>query len=97
MARYNISLPNNIMDKVDKYKEFLHLTKSGFISKALESYFIEVEKKILEDKKKKSIEDIKKIREKIGPALKGWDSTTEIRKIRDTRWIKDKRWQDIEK
>ena len=97
MARYNISLPSDIMDKVDKYKEFLKLTKSGFISKALESYFIEVEKKILEDKKKKSIEDIIKIREKIGPSLKGWDSTTEIRKIRDTRWVKDKRWQDIEK
>lgn len=97
MARYNISLPSHIMNKVEKYKDFVKLTKSGFISKALENYFIDVEKKILEDKKKKSIEDIIKIREKIGPVLKGWDSSAEIRKIRDTRWVNDKRWQDIKK
>ncbi|MCL4386242.1 MAG: hypothetical protein M1326_08020 [Cyanobacteria bacterium] len=97
MARYNISISSDMMNKVDKYKEFVKLTKSGFISKALENYFMEVEKRILEDKKKKSIEGIIKIREKIGSALKGWDSTAEIRKIRDTRWVKDKRWQDIEK
>lgn len=97
MTRYNISLPSDLMNKVDKYKDFVKLTKSGFISKALENYFIEVEKIIFEDKKKKSIEDIVKIREKIGPALKEWDSTEEIRKLRGTRWVKDKRWQDIKK
>ncbi len=97
MARFNISLSNDIMNKLDKYKGFTSQTRSGFILKALENYFLEVERKILEDKKKKAIEGIFKIRDEIGFMFEGWDSTTEIRKLRDTRWTGNKRWQNTQK
>ncbi|MHB1253689.1 MAG: hypothetical protein ACYCZ1_05920 [Candidatus Humimicrobiaceae bacterium] len=97
MTRINISLSDDILNKVDKYKEFVKLTRSRFILKALENYFMEVERRIFENKKKEAVEGILKIREKIGPLFEGWDSTAEIKKIRNTRWMKDSRWQDSKK
>ncbi len=94
MTRINISISDEIIDKVNKYCGLVYMTRSGFIVKALENYFPDIEKKILEQKKKEAIEGILKIREEIGINLKGWDSTSEIRKLRDTRWVKNKRWPD---
>jgi len=86
MVRINLSISENILKKVDKYKQFIHLTRSRLITKALENYFVELESKILEDRKKEAIKDIIRIREKIGKELEGWNSTEEIRKLRDSRW-----------
>ncbi|MCL5986383.1 MAG: type II toxin-antitoxin system HicB family antitoxin [Actinobacteria bacterium] len=86
MARINISISEDTLKKVDRYKELVNLTRSGLITEALESYFSELQSRILEEKKKKAIEGIIKIREKIGEDLKGWDSTKEIKKLRDSRW-----------
>jgi metal-responsive CopG/Arc/MetJ family transcriptional regulator len=94
MTRINISISDEIIDKLNKYCGLVYTTRSGFIVKALENYFPDIEKKILEQKKKEAIEGILKIREEIGINLKGWDSTSEIRKLRDTRWVKNKRWSD---
>jgi metal-responsive CopG/Arc/MetJ family transcriptional regulator len=91
MARINISIPEEIIKKVDSYKEIVQISRSGFILNALENYFIEVESKLLEDKKKNAYEGILEIREKAAPFFKGWDSTSEIRKLRDTRWAGDKK------
>ena len=86
MARVNISISEDILKKVDKYKEIVNLTRSGLIIKALESYFARLQNAILEEKKKKAIEAIIQIREKIGDDLKGWDSTKEIKRLRNSRW-----------
>ena len=97
MARFNISISSKIMDKVDNYKRFKKLTRSRFILKALENYFQEVERNIFEDKKREAVDDILKIRKEIGHVLEGWDSTAEIKKLRDTRWAGNKRWQNTQK
>ena len=91
MARINISIPEEIINKIDGYKEVVHLSRSGFILKALESYFIEVERKIPEDKKSDAYEGILSIREMAAHFFNGWDSTSEIRKLRDNRWAGDKK------
>jgi metal-responsive CopG/Arc/MetJ family transcriptional regulator len=91
MARINISIPEEIIKKVDSYKEIIQISRSGFILNALENYFIKVESKLLEDKKKNAYEGILDIREMAAPLFKGWDSTAEIRKLRDTRWSGDKK------
>mgnify|MGYP005843492569 CR=1 FL=1 len=87
MVKICISISENILKKVDKYKQFVHLTRSKLITKALESYFIELESKIFEDKKIEAIKDIIRIREKIGKELEGWNSTEAIRKLRDSRCL----------
>ena len=86
MARINISISEDVLKKVDKYKKIVKVTRSGLIIEALENYFARLQSIILEEKKKKAIEDIIQIREKIGDDLKGWDSTDEIKKLRDSRW-----------
>jgi metal-responsive CopG/Arc/MetJ family transcriptional regulator len=91
MARINISIPEEIIKKVDTYKEIVHISRSGFILNALENYFTQVESKLLEDKKKNAYKGILDIREMAAPFFKGWDSTSEIRKLRDTRWAGDKK------
>ena len=91
MARINISIPEEIIKKIDSYKEKIQISRSGFILNALENYFIEVERKLLKDKTKDAYEGILKIREMAAPLFKGWDSTSEIRKLRDSRWTGDKK------
>jgi len=91
MARINISISQEVINKIDIYKEAVRISRSGFILKALESYFIEVERKLLEDKKRDAYEGIMDIREKAAPFFKEWDSTSEIRKLRDSGWSGDKK------
>ncbi|MBM3706429.1 MAG: hypothetical protein FJW66_07895 [Actinobacteria bacterium] len=91
MARINISIPEEIIKKVDTYKEMVKISRSGFILNALENYFTQVERKLLEDKKKDAYQSILSLRETVSPLFKGWDSTSEIRKLRDTRWAGDKK------
>ena len=91
MARINISIPEEIIKKVDTYKEMVKISRSGFILNALENYFVQVERKLLEDKKKDAYQGILSIREIAYPLFKGWDSTSEIRKLRDSRWSGDKK------
>ena len=86
MARINVSISEDVLKKVDRYKEIVNLTRSGLIIKALESYFAWLQSGILEEKKKKAIEGIIQIRGKISNDLKGWNSTEEIKRLRDSRW-----------
>lgn len=86
MARINISISEVALKKVDKYKEIVNLTRSGFIMEALENYSALLQDRILEEKKKKAIEDIIQIREEISDDLKGWNSTEEIKRLRANRW-----------
>ena len=85
MARVNISISEDILKKVDKYKGIVNLTRSGLIIVALESYFARLQSRILEEKKKKAIEGVIQIREKISDDLKGWNSTEEIKRLRNSR------------
>jgi len=86
MARINISISEDALKKVDKYKQIINLTRSGLIIEALKNYFAMLQSRILEEKKKKAIEGIIRIREKISDDLKGWNSTEEIKRLRDSRW-----------
>ena len=88
MARINISISEDVLKKVDKYKEIVNLTRSGLIIEALENYFARLQSRIFEEKKKKAIEGIIEIREKISDDLRGWNSTEEIKRLRDSRWAK---------
>lgn len=97
MTRVNISLSEDTLKKIDKYKSKINLSRSAFITKAVENYFFEVEEKIYEERKRKAIEGIRELRKKIGPELAGWDATADIRKLRDTRWAGSSRWSNTKK
>jgi len=85
MPRINISIPDDTLEKLDRYRYLIKSTRSGLIREAVKSYFSELDSKILEDRKNKAIKDIAKIRDRVGQELKGWDSTGDIRKLRNER------------
>jgi len=86
MTRINISISENILKKVDNYKKYIHISRSGLVVRALENFFVEIENRIREERKNEAVREIIGIREKIGKELAGWDSTAEIRKLRESRW-----------
>ncbi len=86
MPRINISIPDDTLEKLDRYKNLIKSTRSGLIREAVNSYFDELDSKILEGRKKEAIKDILKIRGKTGKELEGWDSTGDIKKLRNERW-----------
>src|SRR3972149_5338540 len=79
MARINISISEDALKKVDKYKEIVNLTRSGLIIEALESYFARLQSRILEEKKKKAIEGIIQIRKIIIPELSAFELANVLR------------------
>jgi len=85
MPRINISIPDDTLEKLDRYRYLIKSTRSGLIKEAVKSYFAGLDSKILEERKKEAIEDIAGIRNRIGGKLKGWDSTGEIRELRNER------------
>jgi metal-responsive CopG/Arc/MetJ family transcriptional regulator len=85
MPRINISIPDDTLKKLDKYRYLIKSTRSGLIREAVNSYFAELDSKIMEERKKEAIKDIAKIKNRVGKELEGWDSTGEIRKLRDSR------------
>ncbi len=85
MSRINISIPDDTLKKLDRYRYLINSTRSGLIREAIRSYFTELEGKILEERKKKAVKDIVKMRDKLGEELKGWDSTADIRKLRNEK------------
>jgi len=97
MTRVNISLSDDLLERLDYYKTKVKLNRSAFIAKAVEYFLIEVKAKVFEERKKKAILGIRELRKKIGPELAGWDATADIRKLRDTRWAGSSRWLDIKK
>ncbi len=61
------------------------MNRSAFISEAVSHFFSEIDQKILQEKKSLAAREIEKISQRIGPKLSGWDSTREIRELRENR------------
>ncbi|MEA2015883.1 MAG: ribbon-helix-helix protein, CopG family [Actinomycetota bacterium] len=85
MSRINISIPDDTLKKLDRYRYLVNSTRSGLIREAVNSYFAKLDSRILEERKRKAIKDIAKIRDRVGEELKGWDSTGDIKKLRNER------------
>lgn len=85
MARIDLWIPEDILKEVDFYRYFTKEDKSAFMTKASRSYFKIIERQILDKKRKKAIEDIKDSRKRLAHGLSGWDSTGDIRELRESR------------
>ena len=65
MSVVNISLPSDLLKKVDKYKKITDENRSEFFKNAAELYFKKVEEEIAYRKRLKAIKDLMKIGEEI--------------------------------
>jgi len=96
MAKILLSIPEEILAKIDAYKDKKKIKRNQFFLNAVESYFKTLWEEEYFQRKKMAVESIKKTREEImSLGIKDWDPVAEIRKFRDTRADKLlKRWKE---
>lgn len=87
MARINISVPDDVLSKVDHYKKIKKVNRSQFLADAAIEYFSIIDEKLDAEKRIKAWERLFKTREEI---KKFWpkekiDVVEEIRKMREER------------
>lgn len=85
MKRLNITISDDVFEKLENLKREEKSSRSELIRKAIVLYKNEFDKKIVEKERKekilKAISKINEIRESTG----AWDGVKEIRRFRDSR------------
>jgi len=87
MAVVNVSLPPDLLKKIDKYKKINSENRSEFFKNAAELYFKKIEGEIAYRKRLKAIKELMKIGEEIKKegVFKDIDVVEEIKKMRKER------------
>lgn len=84
MPVINISIPSELLDKVNKYKKIVNKNRSEFFADAAELYFGKIDENIAFENRKKAVRRLIKINEKIKKEglFKDVDFVEEIRNLR---------------
>jgi metal-responsive CopG/Arc/MetJ family transcriptional regulator len=87
MAIINISIPSELLDKVNKYKKIVNKNRSEFFAGAAELYFGKIDENIAFESRRKAVKKLMKINERIKKEglFKGVDFVEEIRNLRQAR------------
>ncbi len=85
MAKINISISEDILEEIERKRREKHLTRSGFLRKAFESYLHALEEEKQEEEKRRGIEKAIKLQDEIRAKIGKWDSTQALRKWREAR------------
>lgn len=79
VVKINISIPQDVLEKLDKAAREGGISRSGMLTEAARHFLQEKEEAKEMERRRKAAERIDQIREKFGP----WDGTAEILKWRD--------------
>jgi metal-responsive CopG/Arc/MetJ family transcriptional regulator len=79
MAKINVSLPEDVLQELDKAARESRSTRSAFLAQAVKHYLEEKEEEQRRERRRKAAETIDRVREAAGP----WDATAEVLKWRD--------------
>ncbi|MCL4386238.1 MAG: hypothetical protein M1326_08000 [Cyanobacteria bacterium] len=82
MTKILLSVPDEMLEKIDRYKDRKKIKRNQFLINAVENYFQTLWEEDYFERKKIAFERIQKIRQKIG--IKDWDPVAEIRNIRES-------------
>lgn len=86
MAKILLSIPDDLLEKIDRTKDAKKIKRNQFIINAVEKYFLMLWEEDYFLRKKRALESMKKTREKImSLGIKDWDPVAEIRRLRDGR------------
>ena len=96
MAKILLSIPDNILTKIDEYKNRKKIKRNQFFINAVDIYFKSLWEEEYVERKKKAVESMKKTSEEImSLGIKDWDPVAEIRKFRETHADELlKRWEE---
>ncbi len=85
MVKINVSIPEDFLEEIDRYKKIKNITRSRFIIDAAKIYFNTIESELAAERKKKAVERLKKTRNeimKLASVKEKVDVTEELRKMR---------------
>jgi metal-responsive CopG/Arc/MetJ family transcriptional regulator len=86
MAKILLSIPDDLLKKIDMTKDAKKMKRNHFIINAVEKYFLILWEEDYFQRKKRALESMKKTRKKImSLGIKDWDPVAEIRRLRDGR------------
>ncbi len=96
MAKILLSIPDDILTKIDEYKNKKKIKRNQFFINAVENYFRSLWEEDYMERKKKAVESMKKTSEEImSLGIKDWDPVAEIRKFRENHADELlKRWEE---
>ncbi len=87
MVKINVSVPEDFLAEIDRYKKIKKITRSQFIVDAARNYFNTIESSLAHESKIDAIKRLRKTRHEIMKftSKKGIDVTEELRKMRSER------------
>ena len=65
MSKINVSIPEDFLSEIDKYKKIKKVTRSQFLIDAASIYFNVIESEIAAERKKNAINKLRKTRQEI--------------------------------
>ncbi|MBS3909078.1 MAG: ribbon-helix-helix protein, CopG family [Actinobacteria bacterium] len=85
MPKINITLPEELLRKIDKSARDEHVTRSEFFRKAVQEYW-EIEKREREDRgRARDIREAMRVQANLRKKAGHWDGVAEVRKWREVR------------
>lgn len=94
MVKINVSIPEDFLVEIDRYKKIKNITRSQFIINAAKSYFNTIESELAAERKKDAIDRLRKTREEI---MKLLSTKKEIDVVEELRKMRSERGREIEK
>ncbi|MFA5014749.1 MAG: hypothetical protein WC549_04345 [Actinomycetota bacterium] len=88
MVKINVSIPEDFLTEIDKYKKIKNITRSQFLIDAAKNYFNTIESALTFERKKDAINRLKNTRReimKLLPTEKRIDVAEELRVMRSER------------
>ena len=87
MVKINVSVPEDFLAEMDRYKKIKKITRSQFIMDAAKNYFNIIESVLAEERKRDAIKRLRKTRQEIREltSAKEIDVALELRKMRSER------------
>lgn len=88
MVKINVSIPEDFLTEIDKYKKIKNITRSQFLIDAAKNYFDTIDTVLALERKKDAVSRLKNTRQeimKLLPAGKKIDAVEELRKMRSER------------
>lgn len=79
MAKVNVSLPEDVLENLDRAARQARTSRSAFLAEAVTHYIVEKEAEQKKRKQKAAAAEMDRLRDKYG----GWDGTGEVLKWRE--------------
>ncbi|HEY4662486.1 MAG TPA: hypothetical protein VIH07_02270 [Candidatus Humimicrobiaceae bacterium] len=94
MVKINVSIPEDFLTEIDKYKKIKNITRSQFIINAAKNYFDTIESALALERKKDAVSRLKNTRQEI---MKLISTKKEIDVVEELRKMRTERGKEIEK